>query len=178
MQIHLRINLGETSLTVDDALVQQALPEPLASQIRAPEYLGGEIEFSAEGQKPLRIPDDLEQLVPRLCLQTLSSLEAGVAVTVPLLMDPGQVKLEVAGDQLSVATPDGRRESYPLAAALAELEACGARFARLLELNFPDDASLRRKLTAMQLILFEREDERSRNSPPPELPDWDDDAET
>lgn len=176
MQIDLRINLGDEVCTVDRGFVQQALNEPLASVLQAQRYLGGEVEITDEGREPLVIADDLEQLVPRLCLQALAALEAGEAVTVPLFIGPSSVTLEPAGDQLVVVAPSGKRESYPLAAALAELEACGARFSRLLELNFPDDDGRQRKLTSMQLVLLQRDQARLRTATPPELPDWPEDS--
>ena len=119
------------------------------------------------------IRDDLEQLIPQLCVLSLSELEAGKAVTVSLFTDAASVKLTPVGDQLQIEVPDERRESYPRDTALAALEACGARYVRLIELNFPDDASRQMKLAPVQLELLRREDARPEVALPmenPELP--------
>lgn len=173
MQVLLRVNLDEP-LTVDDAAVQQPLPEPLATQLRAQPYLGGSVEITAPGCEALVIPDDLEQLVPRLCVLALSRLEAGEPVTVPLFTDSARITLSPKGDRLEIAVPGDRHESYALDAALAALEACGARYARLIELNFPHDRSRQMKLAPMRLELLRRQDAREDAEdlqPPPALPD-------
>jgi hypothetical protein len=173
MQVVLRVNLLEP-LTVDDAAVQQPLPEPLATQLRAQPYLGGSLEISEPGREALVIPDDLEHLVPRLCVLALSTLEAGEPVTVPLFTDSARITLSPKGDRLEIELPDDRRESYALGAALAALEACGARYARLIELNFPGDRSRQMKLAAVQVELLRRRDAREDAEdllPPPTLRD-------
>ncbi|MDY0748340.1 hypothetical protein SNE35_27830 [Paucibacter sp. R3-3] len=172
MQVLLRINLGDAAITVDDDLVKKPLAEPLAGVARAQHYLGGEVEISDQGREPLQILDDLEQLVPRLCLQALARLEQGEAVTIPLFTDPAKLTLTPKGDQLEIEAPDGRRDQFPLAAALVALEACGARFAHLLELNFPGDEGRERKLAPMRLVLMQREDARLRDAPPPDMSAW------
>jgi hypothetical protein len=173
MQVLLRVNLDEP-LTVDDAAVQQPLPEPLATQLRAQPYLGGSVEINEPGHEALVIPDDLEQLVPRLCVLSLSTLEAGKPLTVPLFTDSARITLSPQGDRLEIALPGDRKESYALGAALAALEACGARYARLIELNFPHDTSRQMKLAAVQVELLQRREAREDAEdlePPPLLRD-------
>lgn len=179
MQVHLRVYLEQPLLVDDGWLAQPALPQALLAELRAQPYLGGEIEFEggdgegAEGSKRLVIRDDLEQLVPRLCLFSLAPLEAGEAVGVDLFTDPARIMLSPQPDgRLLLTTPDGREESFDLAAALTALEACAERYAQLIERCFADDASRQMKLAPVQVALWKRQDARAENAPLMEDPPY------
>lgn len=159
MKITMLVNL-EVPLDVDESAVARPLPEPIGSELRRMPYLGGQLKLHEDGEEPTVIYDDLEQLVPRLCVASLTQLHAGQEVTVPLFTDAGQVVLRPRGSQLEVVLSDGRSANFILVDALAALEACGRRYMRLVQLNFPEDASRRMKLAPVKLELLRRQNER------------------
>lgn len=176
MQVHLYVYLDQPLLVDDGWLAQDPLPPATLAELRAQPYLGGELRLDdGSGAEPLVIGDDLEQLVPRLCAQSLAPLESGQAVRIDLFTDPASATLGPRPDgRLQVTAPDGRQASYDLAAAVCALEACGARYVRLIERCFADDASRQMKLAPMRVTLGRREDARAQDAP---LMDYPPDAE-
>ncbi|MCU0775701.1 MAG: hypothetical protein MUC74_14745 [Ideonella sp.] len=177
MNIHLRVSL-EPPLEVDEALLRAGLPDTLRAMLKALAYLGGELALSAEGQPPLVLRDDLEQLVPRLCLRGLPALEQGKPVTVPLFTDPSAVTFTPEADNVHIDYADTPRLTVPCAALADALERYGANYVALVDAVFPGDATRRAKLASLRVLLLERETRRLDNAPlrdEPELPNLPDD---
>lgn len=172
MNIHLRVSL-EPPLGIDEALLRTGLPDGARAALKSMAYLGGELTLSVEGQPPLVLRDDLEQLVPRLCLRGIPALEQGQPVTVPLFTDPSAVTFTPEAESVHVDYADLPRLTLPRAALVDALERCGANYAALVDAVFPGDATRRAKLASLRVLLLERETQRLDNAPlrdEPELP--------
>jgi hypothetical protein len=170
MHIHLRVSL-DPPLEVDEALLRDGVSEPVRAALKALAYLGGELALSIEGQPPLVLRDDLEQLVPRLCLRAIPALEAAQPVTVPLFTDPSELVLTPEAEAVHADFADTPRRTFPRTALVDGLERCGAHYAALVEAVFPHDATRRSKLAALQVMLLERESARLDSAPPPDEPE-------
>ena len=83
MQIRLQVRLSDTEV-LEGSAIEQALPDDQRSALRAMYYLAGTVWLEHENQPSIEIRDDLEQLIPRLCIWSRRQLAAGEAVTVPM----------------------------------------------------------------------------------------------
>ncbi|MFY7855648.1 MAG: hypothetical protein ACOVQT_05870 [Rubrivivax sp.] len=173
MNIQLRVSL-EPPLEVDEALLRAGLPEATRTALEALAYLGGELALSADGQSTVVLSDDLEQLVPRLCLRGIPALEQGQPVTVPLFTDPSTVTFTPEAESVHVDYADTPRLTVPRAALAEALERCGANYAALVDAVFPGDATRRAKLASLRVLLLDRESRRLDNAPLPDAPDLSD----
>ena len=112
--------------------------------------LDGSITLSSEGRAPVVLRDDLEFLVPSLCLVAPATLAAEGRVTVPMASAPRSVVLIRDGDAIRLQDREGAElGQFPAADLLAALHACAVRFTAFIGAladQFPDWRKLHESL--------------------------------
>jgi hypothetical protein len=124
---------------------------------RSPEDEGGtlpgRLQLAAEGQAPVAISDDLEFLVPNLCLRAPAAVATEGRTVVRMASNPRQIILTREGDRVRLVDAAGTDlGAFPQDALDAALHACAVRFAEFvaaLAEQFPDWIKFRDRLRSL-----------------------------
>lgn len=113
-------------LDEDAALAAARAHRPLGEE----SVLAGQVTLTEGGVPPLRMDDDLQFLIPNLCLRATAALAAGDVATVQMASWPQHYALRRDGDALRVLEGDDEAEvgRFPYGAALKTLRGCAERF--------------------------------------------------
>jgi hypothetical protein len=113
--------------SLDEAAAQAAVA---ANQLPDSEYgLRGRIVLGAPGKTPVELADDLEFLVPNLCLKVPALLAAQGQATLTMASWPGSFQLLRDGEDVKLLDAGGAELGrFPQAALKAALRDCATRF--------------------------------------------------
>jgi hypothetical protein len=152
MKIRLQIRLSD-DVTLEGAQLDAPLPAAQRQALRAMPYLAGTVWIEHDDQPSLEILDDLEQLVPRLCIWSRPALEAGGPVTVDMFASAERVTLEPRGKQLRATATWQVEALLPTAEFIAELRRVARQFLHFLELNLAQEPAWQEKIDDLRLTL-------------------------
>jgi hypothetical protein len=130
--------------TQPDALLDEPAARAAVAEGQLPDadpILMGRIVLQHEGQPAVTLRDDLQFLVPALCLKAPATLKAQGRVEVAMASRPARVELLLEGEEVRVIDPAaGELAHYPRAALWAALQGCATRFADYAGLLAQQDA--------------------------------------
>ena len=152
MQVRLQFRLSEEVL-LEGAQLDGTLPETQRAALLAQHYLAGTVWLEHEGQPAIEVLDDLEQLVPRLCIWARPTLAKGEAVTVEMTISPQRLTLTPAGAEIKATTTWGVEALLPAAACIDELRRCGHQYVAFLDRNLGAEPAWAEKVEDLKLAL-------------------------
>lgn len=90
--------------------------------------LHGQLNVDLSEDDGLVLVDDLGALVGQVCLQSITALASGQAVTIEGASAPEKTRLEPDGDIIAITLPAGEQLVFPKQALLEALVGCGESF--------------------------------------------------
>lgn len=165
MNIHLHVCLPDEQW-LDDATLSQPLTTEQRAALQERHNVGGRLEMVDDQGQVLTVLDALDEVVPRLCLDALSSLRQGQAVTVALFESSDTVTLSPKGDRLNVTTSWDEHLSLPLEQAMVQLQAAGERLVEFIRRNASGAPRWDDKIRDLAMSLPPPTDAPSHSSPP------------